>query len=890
MKLMRRTLALLLVAATLLGMSLTAGAATVKYTDAGSITHAAAVDILSGLGVIKGYANGSFKPASSVTRAEVSKMLAIVLNGGEDVGEMYLDACTFADAKDHWGAGYIGYCVSAGIISGKNASTFDPDGKLTGYELSKLLLCTLGYKADLNGLTGPNWDKNAHMLAIKTKLLDYLKDYAPEKNISREDTCQMIFNALLATKVETSGSTTSFGKVTIASNVENTALINNTFDYRGAGSVDGYLQLVEDVLPELKQLPGAHDYFGRPASSWRLGGTDLGTYIASRPIAAQEGNLNTKALRNAFDGNTPERVEFFQNGVLTSTADEASMMANLGVPSLSAAGSMDLLALCAKFAAMGHVGYPYAADMVLAQLQSKTNNTMSIVGNATSTNSLVPGGAYGEYYYDEETRTLTICSSTYHYGRIVQVRPETYDANGDVLTPSYVVLDNAKHPGGVFGELELADGVTVPASGTTVSLLTSQISFSDEGASLEPGNYVLYCYGFDAANGWNVVDHALGMSVATETIDRATYYTTNGTTRTYPNAIRGTSKTSYSRATIAPATAVTIGKAYTIYYALFNNTARFFFLESADADGVYVYNAGKTQNTVPEKYQAKIVNADGSVEIVDTDINYGPMGANLVGSVAIPSKNALGQVVLTATGNYSGNTNVRASVTNKVSAVNFDGTTKYADETTRFVVGTIDSMGAEVFTAYNGISKVPTIGAVKYYAYTENPVTGRLDTVFFVNASSIIGSAEQEGVLVKTGKESSLTDVTGTYYVMQTIVGKEASSFKVSQALYNSLPNGFTLFAGYTKDSEGLVSALNKVTGTKITAFAPVADGIITLNGNPLMVHENILVYTYSVMRDKLELSTVESLYAPNATFDSFFTRHEHLTNKPLASIFMVID
>ena len=110
------------------------------------------------------------------------------------------------------------------------------------------------------------------------------------------------------------------------------------------------------------------------------------------------------------------------------------------------------------------------------------------------------------------------------------------------------------------------------------------------------------------------------------------------------------------------------------------------------------------------------------------------------------------------------------------------------------------------------------------------------------------------------------------------------------RSLYNSLPNGLTLFAGYTKDAAGMISSLNKINGTKITSFAPADAGNITLNGTVQTYHKNVLVYTYSVMRNKLEVATVESLYALNGTYDSFFTRHEHLSNKPLAAIFAVID
>lgn len=899
MKLIQKTLALLLVAATLLGLGLTAGAANVEYTDASSINHPAAVDILSGLGVIKGYANGSFKPGSSVTRAEVSKMLAIILNNGEDVGDMYIDACTFDDAKEHWAAGYIGFCVSAGIISGKNASTFDPDGKLSGYALSKLLLCALGYDAKLNGLTGPNWDTTAHSMAIRVKLLDSLSEYDPSKNINRDDTCQMIFNTLLATKVETTGTSTVLGKLTIHSDVKNTELVNVTTDYRGAGAIDGKLQLVEEVLPELRQLPGSNDEFGRPSSTWRMGTLDLGTYATSKPILSAEGNFTLKTLRTLLGNEMPDEVVVYINGARQMPAGESgnyaatndTLVKVFGVPSVKSLRGHNFESMATllydKYG-KNYDGPGFSPDYLLAMLNTSQTAAVQLPSN-TSTNSLVGSAALSEVYFENHngTTTLTVCVGRLHIAKVVECRPEVTDDNDNVVTPAYVVLDTAApNVTGVLGthaDLELTDDITIAATTNTIPMLTEKIELGELNP-VKTGDYVGYYSGLNA-EGKYVVQGGYLLGVATETVDRITSLGGSNS-----NSVRGKSKTTYSRAYHGQSGLHEVGKTYDVYYVAFGTNYRFFFLESADADCVYVYNAGQKQNSVVPVYQAKIIRPDGSVEVVDTDVNYGPMGRNLVGSIAAISQNEQGLVVLSPVGEYSGNLNVRASVTNKVSGVNFDGTVKYANESTTFVIGTIDSNNQEIFTVYKGISAVPTISNVQYYAYSTNSETGMLDQVYFINATGIVGNTEQEGVLVKTGKESALTDVTGTYYEMQTVIGQQPATYKVTAALYNALPSGLTLFAGYTKDAAGMISSLNKINGTKITSFAPADAGNITLNGTVQTYHKNVLVYTYSVMRNKLEVATVESLYALNGTYDSFFTRHEHLSNKPLAAIFAVID
>ena len=58
-------------------------AGTADFTDDAAINHGTAVDTLAALAVLEGYPDGSFQPAKVVTRAEMAKIIATVLNGGE---------------------------------------------------------------------------------------------------------------------------------------------------------------------------------------------------------------------------------------------------------------------------------------------------------------------------------------------------------------------------------------------------------------------------------------------------------------------------------------------------------------------------------------------------------------------------------------------------------------------------------------------------------------------------------------------------------------------------------------------------------------------------------------------------------------------------------------
>jgi len=196
MKNFRKVLALVLVVATLLSFATMASA---DYKDQASIDakYELAVDVLSGFGIISGDDKGNFRPNDEIDRDEVAKMVAVLCNGGEDIEAYYADACTFADTKNTWAAGYVAYCYHTGIIDGRNATTFDPNASITGYEVAKMLLCVLGFDADEQGYVGKDWKVNVLRDARNFGLLDGLdKSFNLKNNIKRQEVAQMILTAL----------------------------------------------------------------------------------------------------------------------------------------------------------------------------------------------------------------------------------------------------------------------------------------------------------------------------------------------------------------------------------------------------------------------------------------------------------------------------------------------------------------------------------------------------------------------------------------------------------------------------------------------------------------------------------------------------------------------
>ncbi|MCI5691343.1 MAG: S-layer homology domain-containing protein, partial [Clostridiales bacterium] len=58
-----------------------AGAA---FSDQDKIENTEAVDACSALNIINGYEDGAFHPERNIKRAEVTKMICVALNGGEE--------------------------------------------------------------------------------------------------------------------------------------------------------------------------------------------------------------------------------------------------------------------------------------------------------------------------------------------------------------------------------------------------------------------------------------------------------------------------------------------------------------------------------------------------------------------------------------------------------------------------------------------------------------------------------------------------------------------------------------------------------------------------------------------------------------------------------------
>ena len=162
MRTLKKVLALSLVFA--MAFTMMAGAA---FKDQDKIDSSLTNDIqlLTALGVFQGDENGNFNPTDNVRRSEAAKMIYVLKNNGVDDGAVAFQGVSkYSDVPvGHWAEGYINYCTNLGYMGGwqeNGVQKFDPNGNVTGVELMKMLLCMIGYKADVQGYTGNGWQTN----------------------------------------------------------------------------------------------------------------------------------------------------------------------------------------------------------------------------------------------------------------------------------------------------------------------------------------------------------------------------------------------------------------------------------------------------------------------------------------------------------------------------------------------------------------------------------------------------------------------------------------------------------------------------------------------------------------------------------------------------------
>ena len=259
---MKKLLAMVLALVMTLSLAVSANA----FKDDKSISddYAEAVAVLNGMGVFKGYEDGSFKPEGNITRAEVATIVYRIYTADvakNDKSGLYATYNKFSDmAGAGWAQGYIGYCANASLVKGYPDGTFKPSGNVTGYEVLAMILRAVGYDKN-NEFSGADWALHVAQTAQQLGVLDNVaKTTDLNAPASRELVAELLFQGIQKAQVTY---TPAFGYVTDkVIGTKTNSLGEKNFKLASAA---------------------ASDKWGRPATKWTYTTGDKATTFVEKP-------------------------------------------------------------------------------------------------------------------------------------------------------------------------------------------------------------------------------------------------------------------------------------------------------------------------------------------------------------------------------------------------------------------------------------------------------------------------------------------------------------------------------------------------------------------------------------------------------------------------------
>ena len=437
MRNLKKVLSLVLCVAMMLSvMVVGAGAA---FSDQSKIKNTEAVDACTALNIIGGYPDGSFKPEGNITRAEVTKMICVALNGGKNPAVSTNTTPTFSDVRNNanaaWAEGYIESCAAQGIVSGVGGGKFAPNGNVTGVQLAKMLLVSLGYKSENEGFTGNAWATNVNVRAAQKGLYSGLEKMDTNAAITRDNAAQMVWNALNAYEVEY--------KTTLIAGSNGQLSSQVTLQDKVVGSTNDRITLLEDKY-EAKTFTGIFEGNDKTITSLDDGQIQVrGNNNASTPtkVAAKfASNLDLKYIgeevsvlyKDNTNGNGTKYQPDSKDTIYGVFVTGETKVYNVTSGDLQDGDNAKI-----KF---GDKEYKATAEINVIEnyIGTGSNTAVSAFGKAGSTE----GKYYGDYpttikFIEKDGEITTAYVNTYKLARVTAVNSTKVSINNGVGTVEF---------------------------------------------------------------------------------------------------------------------------------------------------------------------------------------------------------------------------------------------------------------------------------------------------------------------------------------------------------------------------------------------------------------------------------------------------------------------
>lgn len=170
-----------------------ASASNTTYSDIAGENCEGAVNVLSALGVVNGYEDGTYKPANIVTRAEMAKLIITALGM-----ESYATATTssYTDMTNaKWAVPVVEYATSLGVINGYGNGKFGPNDTVTYEQAATMIVRALGYTTDCNEMNG-TYPAIYIQKATALGIFDDVEGNQYGTGANRGDVAIMLYNAI----------------------------------------------------------------------------------------------------------------------------------------------------------------------------------------------------------------------------------------------------------------------------------------------------------------------------------------------------------------------------------------------------------------------------------------------------------------------------------------------------------------------------------------------------------------------------------------------------------------------------------------------------------------------------------------------------------------------
>ena len=752
-----------LVLALVMTMSLvTVSAGAKDFTDASKITYDEAVAVMSAAKVIDGYAEGDFRPSTTLTRGAAAKIICNLILGPTTASALAADAAPYKDVPtNHTFAGYIAYCQKEGIISGYADGTFRPANSLTGYAFMKMLLGALGYKSENEGYTGANWSIQVAKRALNIGLDDDLVgDFNGVKAVNREEACLYAFNTLKATMVEyEKNSTVTVGNITIK-DTSDAKEMTNTGKTDGNIDKDGKMQFAEKYFTDLKEFSSTDDFM-RPATQWKIKSEEVGKY--------------------------------------TDTAD---LTYTAAVKASDIYKDLDLGSNIAKKDVTVYINGEEVED---ASVDLKKSNDTKIGSKVYDADNGTNGnGVLTEVFYDKDDDSVVITQVVTYVGQISKTVKATSKKD------AYVVIETKAS--------EQNEYAAVPYSIEKKAAVKSGLEFETD-EKFDDDAYVLYTYSFKAEEVKSVAAAEKVEGYVSKTINKV-----NDTDKNNGMTLAGTEYKMSLATTGEKLGNVSVKQDYTAYldqygyiiyveeieeignYALLLNAADKGSFVGKKAELVFTDGTSKVVET--EKDYTSIMREDGN-KLLPVIVTY---------KVDKDGVYTLKKVDPAKATYNDADANLKLK-NDKAGITISDGQktkTVTANSATVFVVA--DAKDNDEYTAYTGIKNAPSITAgdskdkkaADVFVYCKS---GKMVTVMFVLPQSNVTVEDDNNKMIYFAEKSVsdlIHDEDSDYFEYQAIVNGEIKTIKVNDIIDdNNQTAGNTLkgiYKSFTTDKYGVVS------------------------------------------------------------------------------------